>query len=106
MLRGEGYVVVSTGNPEAGHELVRREQPDLVLCDIAMPEMDGYSVLKAILADPATAGCPVIFLTANQEFSERVRAFRFGVVDYVTKPFTRAVLLRKIEQVLHRLDDR
>ena len=81
-------------------ELARRENPDLVLCDIAMPGIDGYGVLQALQSDPATARFPVVFLTAHREFSERVRAFRFGVVDYVTKPFNREILIRKVEKVL------
>src|SRR5262249_8047849 len=81
-------------------DLVRTEQPDLVLCDIAMPGLDGYGVLRRLQKDPTTAHFPVVFLTAHREFSERVRAFRFGVVDYVTKPFSREVRLRKVEKVL------
>jgi DNA-binding response OmpR family regulator len=87
-------------------ELARRETPDLVLCDIAMPGLDGYGVLKALQADPSTARFPVVFLTAHREFSERVRAFRFGVVDYVTKPFNREILIRKVEKVLGGLQER
>ncbi len=105
-LSDGGYRVVSTGEPMTAVDMVRREDPDLVLCDIAMPLMDGYQVLKALQADPQTARHPVVFLTANREFSERVQAFRFGVVDYMTKPFTREVLLRKVERVLRGLDRR
>src|SRR5262245_45582948 len=65
-----------------------------------MPAMDGYAVLRALQADPETARCPVVFLSGHRDFSERVRAFRVGVVDYLTKPFTRDVLLKKIERVL------
>ena len=79
------------------------ESPDLVLCDIAMPVMDGYGGARALQSDPATARCPVVFLTAQREFTERVRAFRFGVVDYMTKPFTRDLLLKKVERVLQGL---
>ncbi len=101
-----GYSVVSTGEPADALELARRENPDLVLCDIAMPGLDGYGVLKALQSDPATARCPVVFLTAQREFTERVRAFRFGVVDYMTKPFTRDLLLKKVERVLQSLAER
>ncbi|HET7746554.1 MAG TPA: response regulator [Vicinamibacteria bacterium] len=106
VLVSGGYQVFSTARPEEAVDLVKRERPDLVLCDIAMPRLDGYGVLKALQADPETARAPVVFLTAHHEFSERVRAFRFGVVDYVTKPFTRAILLRKVEKVLEELDQR
>ncbi|HEY7515105.1 MAG TPA: response regulator, partial [Vicinamibacteria bacterium] len=101
-----GYSVVSTGDSTQALELARQVQPDLVLCDIAMPGMDGYSVLKALQSDPVTARLPVVFLTAQREFTERVRAFRFGVVDYMTKPFTRDLLVKKVERVLLSLADR
>jgi len=106
LLLGAGHSVVSTSDPLRAVELARREAPDLVLCDIAMPGLDGYGVLKALQSDPDTARFPVVFLTAHREFSERVRAFRFGVVDYVTKPFTREILLRKVEKVLGGLKER
>lgn len=106
ILASGGYAVSSTGDPAAALTLVRNERPDLVLCDIAMPVMDGYAVLRALQSHPDTAAVPVIFLTAHQEFSERVRAFRYGVVDYIAKPFTRAILLRKLEKVFETLGDR
>ena len=98
LLAAGGYEVESTSDPLTAHALVRASRPDLVLCDIAMPGLDGYGVLKALQADPATASVPVVFLTAHQEFSERVRAFRYGVVDYLAKPFTASVLLKRVEQ--------
>jgi DNA-binding response OmpR family regulator len=106
VLESSGYQVVPTGEPEQAHGIVRAEAPDLVICDIAMPGMDGYAVLKQLQTDPETARCPVVFLTAHREFSERVQAFRFGVVDYMTKPFTRDVLLKRVEKVLAGLDRR
>jgi len=105
-LASGGYSVVSTGEPAHALELARQSAPDLVLCDIAMPGMDGYGVLKALQSDPVTARLPVVFLTAQREFTERVRAFRFGVVDYMTKPFTRDLLLKKVERVLLSLSER
>jgi len=98
-LTAAGYVVVSTGQPAEAADLARRESPDLVVSDISMPEMDGYAVLRALQADPGTARVPVVFLTAHREFQERVRAFRFGAVDYITKPFSRDALLRRVERV-------
>jgi DNA-binding response OmpR family regulator len=106
LLKGAGYQIVCTGQPQEALEIARRESPDLVLCDIAMPVLDGYGVLRELQGDPETARIPVVFLTAHREFSERVRAFRFGVVDYVTKPFTKDILLKKIEKVLEGLHHR
>ncbi len=106
LLVAGGYEVASTGAPLTAQGLVRSFRPDLVLCDIAMPDLDGYGVLKGLQDDPATAKVPVVFLTAHQEFSERVRAFRYGVVDYLAKPFTGAVLLKRIERVFDSLGER
>jgi DNA-binding response OmpR family regulator len=106
MLSAEGHTVAATGDPTTAVDLVRAEQPDLIFCDIAMPGMDGYGVLRALQSDPTTARFPVVFLTAHREFSERVRAFRFGVVDYLTKPFSRKILLSKVERVLGGLSRR
>jgi CheY-like chemotaxis protein len=100
VLTEGGYRVVSTLDPQRTVDLVREARPDLLITDITMPAMDGYAVLRALQSDPATAQTPVVFLSGQRDFSERVRAFRVGVVDYLTKPFTRDVLLKKIERVL------
>ncbi len=105
-LTPAGYDVVCCGDPEEAKGRIQAEAPDLVLSDIAMPGLDGYGLLRALQSDPATAGYPVMFLTGNQDFGERVRAFRFGVVDYLTKPFSRDALLRKVERVLEARDKR
>lgn len=106
ILSGAGYGVAATDDPSQAVEFVRREAPDLVLCDIVMPQMDGYAVVRALQDHPDTARYPVVFLTAQRGFTERVQAFKFGVVDYVTKPFTREMLVRKVERILHGLDRR
>src|SRR5262245_16592051 len=80
ILSDAGYQVVSTGEPERAVELVRQETPDLILCDIVMPGTDGYGVLRALQAHADTARYPVVFLTAQRAFTERVQAFKFGVV--------------------------
>ena len=106
LLQSAGHVVVSTTDSRTAPDLVRREAPDLVLCDIGMPDLDGYGVLKALQSDPQTARYPVVFLTAHRDFTERVRAFKLGAVDYVTKPFTRETLLRKVGRILRGLERR
>jgi DNA-binding response OmpR family regulator len=100
VLGEAGYKVVTTTDPQRTVDLVREARADLLLSDIGMPAMDGYAVLRALQSDPETARCPVVFLSGHRDFSERVRAFRVGVVDYVSKPFTRDVLLKKVERVL------
>ena len=100
VLGSSEYEVASLADPLQAVEFVRAQQPDVVLSDISMPGLDGYGVVKALQSDPDTARYPVVFLTANRDFAARVEAFRFGVVDYVTKPFTRDMLLRKLERTL------
>ena len=106
LLGSAGYRVVSTNDSRAALQLVRDERPALLLCNVNMPGMDGYSILKAIQDDHDTAACPVVFLSPNQEFSERIRAFRHGVIDYLTRPLTPEVLLRKVEKALEPRTDR
>jgi DNA-binding response OmpR family regulator len=106
LLGAAGYRVVSTNDARAVVQLVREERPALLLCNVSMAGMDGYAVLKAIQSDPATAACPVVFLSPNQEFSERIRAFRHGVIDYLTRPITPEVLLRKVEKALEGRGER
>jgi putative two-component system response regulator len=100
LLGSAGYRVVFTNDARAAVQLVGDERAALVLLNVNMPGMDGYAVLKAIQADPRTAACPVVFLSPSQEFSERIRAFRHGVIDYLTMPVTPEVLLRKVEKAI------
>jgi DNA-binding response OmpR family regulator len=99
-LTTAGYKVVSTGQAREALELARRESPDLVISDISMPEygwLRGSSRASSRSARPRARA--LVFLTAHREFTERVRAFRFGAVDYITKPFSRDALLRRVERV-------
>lgn len=101
-----GYRVVSTGDPTTAVDLVRREQPALVLCDIAMPRMDGYAVVRGLQADAATRGIPVVFLTARTGLTDRVRAFRFGVTDYISKPVPPDRLLDRVNRLVNSVRER
>jgi twitching motility two-component system response regulator PilH len=104
MLEEAGYAPAVTTDPRTAVDLVRREKPVLVLIDISMPHMDGYALMEALQADPATSGCPVMFVTGNLSFSERMQAYQRGVRDYVAKPFTAEKLLMKIARVLSDLE--
>jgi DNA-binding response OmpR family regulator len=100
LLGSAGYRVVHTTEARTALDLVRRELPAVVLLNVNMPGMDGYAVLKSLQEDPETSAVPVVFLSPNLEFSERIRAFRHGVVDYLTRPLTPEVVLRKIEKAV------
>ncbi|OYU68338.1 MAG: hypothetical protein CFE45_43290 [Burkholderiales bacterium PBB5] len=75
-------------------------QPDLILLDVMMPEMDGYEVLRALRADPATATIPVVFLTALNGSEDEERGLMQGAVDYITKPIRPPVLLARVRTQL------
>jgi len=83
----EEYAVSMAVNGQQAMDLVVRECPDLVLLDIIMPGMDGFAVIEALRAEPATRGIPVIFLTVVDALEEKVRGFGCGAVDYILKPF-------------------
>lgn len=100
LLEQEGYeVVVATDGEDALRE-VDRCAPDLVLLDVMMPRLDGFSVLRSIRASLETARLPVILLTAKGQSDEKVRGLRGGANDYVTKPFDQEELLLRIHNML------
>jgi DNA-binding NarL/FixJ family response regulator len=71
--------------------------PDLILLDVSMPGMDGYETLRNIRAVDATAGVPVMFLTGVNETAAELRGLELGAVDYITKPFVKEILLKRLE---------
>ena len=87
MLTERGYRARPVLSGEVALQEARKEQPDLILLDIAMPDMDGYEVCEQLKADPALKDIPVIFISALNETFEKVKAFKAGGVDYVTAPF-------------------
>lgn len=102
LLRYHNYQPIAAQNGRQGVEMARRELPDLILCDVMMPELDGYSVLQALQADPALARTPFIFLTAKGEKEDLRSGMNLGADDYLTKPVANADLMRAIETRLRR----
>ena len=99
-LEIEGYEVMLATDGAAGLSLIDRARPDLVVLDLMLPGADGYRVLKHLReADTST---PVLILTAKSEEADKVRGFRCGADDYVTKPFGVLELLARIEALLRR----
>jgi serine/threonine-protein kinase PpkA len=103
-LKTEGYNVVEADNGRAGLEIAGSELPDLIICDVNMPEMDGYAVVERLRQIPALASIPFIFLTARGERADMRRGMNLGADDYLTKPFTRAELLDSVAVRLTKLD--
>jgi CRP-like cAMP-binding protein len=97
-----GYAVQPAENGRIGIALALATRPDLVLCDIMMPVLDGYGVLAMFTQNPQLAGVPFIFLTAKTELTDLRRGMELGADDYLTKPFDQATLLRAVASRLHR----
>src|SRR5688500_3882592 len=92
-----GYKIFTAENGKKGVELALKEKPDLIVCDIMMPELDGYGVLHLLRKNPETQSTPFIFLTAKTERTDLRKGMEMGADDYITKPFEDIELLNAIE---------
>jgi len=101
ILRLEKFHPIAAENGRVGVELAAKERPDLVLCDVMMPELDGYGVLEALRENAQTASVPFIFLTAKGEKPDIRAGMNLGADDYLTKPVAKADL---IDAILSRLE--
>ena len=104
LLGFEGFDVIGAENGVVGLQAAQDEQPDLIICDIAMPDMDGYGVLNAVRQIPEIASVPFIFLTARTARSFMRHGMELGADDYLTKPFSAAELIAAITARLERQD--
>ena len=96
------YKVSTAANGKEGVALAKKEVPDLIICDIMMPELDGYGVLRMLGSNQETASIPFIFLTAKAEKSDFRKGMNLGADDYITKPFDDVELLDAIEMRLKK----
>ncbi len=99
-LEFEGYTVLGANDGASGLALARQKRPDIIVLDLMLPDTDGYRVLRTLRDDGDTT--PVLVLTALGEEADKVRGFRFGADDYVTKPFGLMELLARIDALLRR----
>ena len=97
ILELTGYEVLQASHGKSGVELAQQHNPDLILCDIMMPELDGYGVLYMLSKNPDTATIPFIFLTAKAERLDFRKGMEMGADDYLTKPYDDIELLNAIE---------
>jgi DNA-binding NarL/FixJ family response regulator len=102
ILRLEEFRPLDAENGRIGVEMAKREKPDLILCDVMMPEMDGYGVIAALRADADTVAIPFIFLTAKGEKPDIRAGMNLGADDYLTKPVAKPDLLAAIRSRLER----
>lgn len=104
LLRYHKYETVAAANGRLGVEAARREKPDLILCDVMMPELDGHGVLQALQTDALLTRIPFIFLTAKGEKDDLRSGMNLGADDYLTKPVANSDLVRAIEVRLRRVE--
>lgn len=97
VLDNEGYSTTFATSGKQAIERIKSAQPDLILLDLMMPEMDGLEVCKILKDDPETSDIPVIFLTASDETDNLLQAFEVGAADYITKPFNILELLARVK---------
>src|ERR1041385_3345335 len=105
ILRLEKFHALSAENGRLGVALAKKEKPDLILCDVMMPELDGHGVLAALRADPDLVSTPFIFLTAKGEKTDVRSGMNLGADDYLTKPVAKADLLKAISARLKRQEE-
>ncbi len=102
ILELANYSVIQAENGKVGVELAQENKPDLIICDIMMPVLDGYGVIHLLSKSPETALIPFIFLTAKSERSDFRKGMELGADDYITKPFDDVELLKAVESRLRK----
>ena len=101
-LRQHGHTVLEASDGDAGVRLAETHLPDLIICDIQMPNMDGYEFLKALRQRGFTKHTPVLMLSANGERSEdRVKCYQYGAQDFLPKPFSPVELKEVIKKNIY-----
>lgn len=102
-LKGAGFTsICEVGNGTDGLALVHREKPALVILDLMLPGMDGLAVCSAIRRSPSVSGTPIVMLTARSAEEDVVRGLELGADDYITKPFSNAILVARVKAALRR----
>ncbi len=100
-LEREGYAVIVAGDGVQGLERARRDQPDLVILDIMLPRLDGFSVCRILRQE---SDVPILMLTARQDEIDRIAGLELGADDYVSKPFSLGELLARVRAIMRRTD--
>jgi DNA-binding response OmpR family regulator len=99
-LKNAGYDVITAGDGAEALRKARSSQPELIILDLMLPELDGLQVCKLLLNDPTTARIPVLMLTAKAAEVDRILGLELGARDYVTKPFSPRELLLRVRNLL------
>lgn len=101
ILEYEGFDVVGAGDGREGLAQIQRRAPDIIICDILMPNLDGYGVLRALRADPTTQQIPLVFISAAPSEEILAATMKLGASDYLVKPFRASDLIRIVKSLLH-----
>lgn len=101
-LEQAGFQVLVAYDGESALHVVRREQPDLVVLDLMLPDRDGWEITRLVRSDPTVANTPVVMLTARVEDTDKIVGLELGADDYITKPFNPQVVVAHVRAVLRR----
>jgi DNA-binding response OmpR family regulator len=99
-LRHEGYQVITCSNGLEGIRKVHSESPDLVILDVMLPGMDGFEICHRLRSEPATAGLPILMLSAKAQEIDKDTGIKVGADDYLTKPSAPAEIISRVEKLL------
>ncbi|TAM62178.1 MAG: response regulator [Rhodanobacter sp.] len=100
MLSQDGYAVLKAGDGETALAMARSEQPALIFLDIVMPGMNGFAVLRTLRRDPQTRAIPIVMISGNLQATEQFYVQRYGADDFMKKPFGRAEVFQRIQQLV------
>ncbi|MBN2383986.1 response regulator [bacterium] len=98
-LNKEGYTIVTASNGREGVQIASRENPDLIISDIMMPEMDGMEMCSQVRQMPALKNTPFIFLTAKGDMTTRIKGLQLGADDFIVKPIDFKLLMKKVKEM-------
>ncbi len=99
-LEFRGYAVITAENGREALDILKEEIPDMIICDVMMPEMDGYAFVKNVRENPRTEWIPVLFLSAKGQSQDRVKGLNTGADVYMVKPFEPEELVAQVESTL------
>ena len=103
-LKVEGFEVLIEKTGGKGLKMIKKQEPDLILLDVGLPDIDGFELCKNLRSDKMTKDYPIIMLTARTEDSDRIEALKLGADDYITKPYNAEELILRIRNLLKRTD--
>jgi DNA-binding response OmpR family regulator len=103
-LEVEGFEMLCEKTGQKGMEMVKSQEPDLVILDVGLPDIDGFKLCENLRSDEKTKDYPIIMLTARAEDSDRIEALKLGADDYITKPYNAEELILRIRNILKRTE--